>query len=255
LNDRSHHDRIFRTLARYRDNQISEVYTFLVLAPFLPLIGLITHARVRWREIRRAFRSGTTTPVRLATAPRPNGAIAETRRTTPQDVVLSLVRVISGDDPLRAATVLLDPDVVIHMDAIDYRGWDIWFKWIYLIRNCGRIANLRMTPMDIRDDGGNPELVRLAVRWSGVDRRRGQTVQARADDVGLLQYRVKGGRIVEIWTRRTNYRLIFGPWIQNIACYRAFIAWAFLHFATMRLRGVSFGPLEQGLASSQERPQ
>lgn len=50
LNDESHHQRIFETFARYRDNQTAEVYTFLVLAPLLPLIGLFTHARIFARE-------------------------------------------------------------------------------------------------------------------------------------------------------------------------------------------------------------
>ncbi len=46
LNDYNHHDRIFSTLSRYRDNQISEVYSFIFLAPILPLIGLISRIRV-----------------------------------------------------------------------------------------------------------------------------------------------------------------------------------------------------------------
>jgi hypothetical protein len=50
LTDRSQHDRIFNTLTRYRVNPISEVYTFLVLAPLLPVIGMATHARLFIKE-------------------------------------------------------------------------------------------------------------------------------------------------------------------------------------------------------------
>jgi dimethylaniline monooxygenase (N-oxide forming) len=46
LNDASHHERIFATFARYRNNQTSEIYTLIVLAPLLPLIGLATRVRV-----------------------------------------------------------------------------------------------------------------------------------------------------------------------------------------------------------------
>jgi dimethylaniline monooxygenase (N-oxide forming) len=46
LNDESQHDRVFRTFARYRHNQASEVYIFLVLAPILPVVGLISRARL-----------------------------------------------------------------------------------------------------------------------------------------------------------------------------------------------------------------
>jgi dimethylaniline monooxygenase (N-oxide forming) len=50
LNDEDHHDRIFGTFARYRDNQSSEVRTFLVLAPVLPIVGMCTRIRVFFRE-------------------------------------------------------------------------------------------------------------------------------------------------------------------------------------------------------------
>lgn len=50
LNDKAHHKRIFETFARYRDNQTSEVYTLLILAPILPLIGLLSRARVFYNE-------------------------------------------------------------------------------------------------------------------------------------------------------------------------------------------------------------
>jgi hypothetical protein len=46
LNDESHHDRIFRTFARYRFNQASEVYILLALAPLLPFVGLISALRL-----------------------------------------------------------------------------------------------------------------------------------------------------------------------------------------------------------------
>ena len=50
LNDKTQHDRVFKTFARYEENRISEIYVFLVLAPFLPLIGLCTQVRVFWNE-------------------------------------------------------------------------------------------------------------------------------------------------------------------------------------------------------------
>ena len=46
LNDKSHHERIFATFARYRFNQASEVYILLALAPILPFVGLISRVRL-----------------------------------------------------------------------------------------------------------------------------------------------------------------------------------------------------------------
>jgi dimethylaniline monooxygenase (N-oxide forming) len=50
LNDESQHARVFQTLDFYRDNQMSEVYIFLLLAPALPLIGLYTCIRYFLKE-------------------------------------------------------------------------------------------------------------------------------------------------------------------------------------------------------------
>lgn len=46
LNNVNHHDRIFETFRQYDDNRISQIYVFLLLAPVLPLIGLLTHLRI-----------------------------------------------------------------------------------------------------------------------------------------------------------------------------------------------------------------
>ena len=51
------------------------------------------------------------------------------------------------------------------MDQSAHRGIRIWYKWIYLIRNCGRIANLRMTRCQAQADPDNPQLVRLEAFW------------------------------------------------------------------------------------------
>jgi dimethylaniline monooxygenase (N-oxide forming) len=50
LNDVEHHERIFKTLQQYHDNRISQVWVFVVLAPILPLITLLTYFQVFLRE-------------------------------------------------------------------------------------------------------------------------------------------------------------------------------------------------------------
>jgi thioredoxin reductase len=50
LKDETHHEQIFETLSRYRDNLDSEVYTFIVLAPILPLIWVISKLRLTYSE-------------------------------------------------------------------------------------------------------------------------------------------------------------------------------------------------------------
>jgi hypothetical protein len=161
-----------------------------------------------------------------------------TENRSPQELVLALVRVISGESPRRAAEACLNPQVTIHMDSAIHRGITIWYKWIYLIRNCGRIWNLRMTPHNVRCDLHDPNLVHLSMSWSGTNRSHRRP--ATAPDVGALRYLVRDGRIVEIWTHKNNYVFIFGEWIRYSIYYRLFLCWAIFYFALLWLRGRDF---------------
>src|SRR5439155_25938016 len=49
LNDVEHRERIVETFEQYDDNRISQVWVFLVLAPILPLIALLTYLKVFFR--------------------------------------------------------------------------------------------------------------------------------------------------------------------------------------------------------------
>jgi hypothetical protein len=77
LNDESHHERIFATLARYRFNQASEVYILLALAPILPFVGLISRIRLFINE-RLVWRkqSARQSVVCTAAERRPTGSAA-----------------------------------------------------------------------------------------------------------------------------------------------------------------------------------
>jgi hypothetical protein len=152
----------------------------------------------------------------------------------PTDVVLALVRVINAELPRTTASALLDPDVEIHMDTTIHRGIETWYKWVHLIRNCGRISDLRMTEYSARTDPQEPQLVHLSARWTGI--LRGQNPPRTSEHSIQLRYLVRQGCIRTIWTRKSNYEFIFGSWIKYVVCYRLFLAWAILYFAAMSLR-------------------
>ena len=159
----------------------------------------------------------------------------ESRSST--DLVLALVRVINGDLPRLAAQEILDPMVQMRMDSVDYCGIDSWYKWIHLIRNCGRVSDLRMTHYQARCDPLEPCLVHLSARWAG-NPRSGRTRSESA--TGEVRYLVQDGRIKKIWTHRSNYEFIFGRWIKNPIGYRLLLAWAALYFALLSLRKRDF---------------
>jgi len=154
--------------------------------------------------------------------------------TPATDLVLALVRVINGDAPRRRAQEILDPKVQIRVDSASYCGIGVWYKWIYLIRNCGRVSDLRMIRCEVRRDAQEPSLVHLSARWTGTIRSRGMPGMS-SDGEG--RYLIRDGRIKKIWTRKSNYEFIFGRWIRYSICYKLFLAWSVLYFAILSLRG------------------
>lgn len=155
--------------------------------------------------------------------------------TTPQEVVLKLVEMINGNVPREQACGYLDPLVTIHMDSTIHRGIEIWQKWIYLIRNCGQVRELKMVPCGISCDVHDPCIVNLDIRWSGV-RPFGNSL-SETSEICHLRYRVERNRIVEIWTRKTNYVFIFGSWVRFTVLLRLFLGWAVLYFIGLTWRG------------------
>jgi hypothetical protein len=154
-----------------------------------------------------------------------------TDSSSPIDVVFALVRVINGEAPWLAAREILDPMVEIRMDSTAYCGIDVWYKWIHLIRHCGRISDLRMTQCRARCDARDPSLVHMSARWAGTIRSRQISGMAAAD--GEVRYLIRNGRIKKIWTHKSNYEFIFGRWIRYSICFWLFLAWTPLYFALL----------------------
>ena len=158
--------------------------------------------------------------------------------TRPQTVVLGLVDMINGQTSRLQASRFLDPQVIIHMDHAVHRGIGIWQKWIHLIRNCGKIQNLKMTACTISPDPREADIVNLTARWSG------ETAFARSATSSsgniFLRYRIEDHKIVEIWTRKSNYVFIFGRLIKYRLFYRLYLGWAIVYFLMLASRKIDF---------------
>jgi hypothetical protein len=145
-------------------------------------------------------------------------------------VVARLIAVLSGDGPLADAEACLDRAVVIHVDGAEtHRGIVLWKRWVHLMRERGRLRDLRFEPdtMHVTAD-----VVAVTFRWSGTV--RGVRDAARPRTINRVQYRVQDGRIVEIWTHKANYVDIFGPWIRLTPLYRLFLLWGLVYFLVRR---------------------
>jgi hypothetical protein len=143
---------------------------------------------------------------------------------SPTDLVLALVGVINEELPSLAAREILDPMVQIRVDSAEYCGIDVWYKWLHLIRNCGRVSDLRIARCKAWCDAREPNLVHLSARWTGIVRSR--HMPAESDEDAEASYLIRAGRIKKIWTRRSNYEFIFGLWIKYSICYQIFLGWS-----------------------------
>ncbi len=119
-----------------------------------------------------------------------------------QAVVSRLMEVIGGRRPMDEASRLLAPDVVCHMDRYTVRGVGSWAAWVAFIRSRGVD---RLEPEVDRMESGPGGMVTAHGRLRGV--RRGRPVSG---GDGSATYRLRDGRIVEIWTTRRNYEVLFG---------------------------------------------
>ena len=142
--------------------------------------------------------------------------------------VEGVIELLSGDRPLRDADECLDRAVVIHVDdAETHRGLSLWKRWVHLMRERGRLRDLRFEPEAVEVRG---DRTRVTFRWSG-EMRRGRD---RGRTLNRVQYRVADGRVVEIWTHKANYVDVFGPWIRRTAGYRLFLLWGLVYFLLRR---------------------
>ena len=159
-----------------------------------------------------------------------------TEKQSPTDLIVALIRIINGEAHRLAAGQILDPKVELYMDSQVYCGIDFWYKWIHVIRNCGRVGDLRMSQCRLQCDARDPSLVHLSTRWTGVVRSR------RITDVcdGTARYLIRDGRIKKIWTQKSNYEFIFGHWISNPVGHRLFLAWTVIYFSSLSLRNLDF---------------
>jgi hypothetical protein len=124
--------------------------------------------------------------------------------------VSRLIEILAGRAPISAAPEIVARDVVSHMDGYTFRGINTWANWLAYVRTRSLVGppDLETDRLVTNDDG----TVTAYGRWKG--RRDGEPVLS--TEV-WARYRVREGKIVEIWTTRTNYVFVLGPLIRTRA--------------------------------------
>ena len=124
--------------------------------------------------------------------------------------VARLMTILNGDTPIRAGSDIIAPDVVSHVDGWTFHGIEAWAHWIDYIRTRSRVRapELWVDEMVVQTD------TRLSVRgrWHGV--RDGCLTISKP---GQASYRLEQGRIVEIWSTRSNYAFLCGSHVETQA--------------------------------------
>jgi len=117
--------------------------------------------------------------------------------------VARLMTILSGDAPIESGAELVAPDVVAHVDGWRFQGINVWANWIQYIRTRERVTapTLFLDELVVEADG----TVTAYGRWSVV--RGGRRVISKSC---VARYRLVAGRIVEIWSTRTNYAPLCG---------------------------------------------
>jgi hypothetical protein len=126
----------------------------------------------------------------------------------PTVILAQLFRILAGKTPIEAGTHLIAQNVISHMDErYTFHGINAWANWISFIRSRRRVSDLDLIceQMVANPDG----TITASGYWKA--RYKGREVVSNAL---VATYRVQDGKVVEIWTKRKNYILIFGPMMK-----------------------------------------
>jgi hypothetical protein len=124
--------------------------------------------------------------------------------------IMRLMGILAGRTPITEGVDIIAQDVVSHMDGFTFRGINTWANWLRYIRTRSRVADLDLV-VDrlVRNDDGT---ITAYGNWKAQD--QGETI--RSKEV-WARYRVVDGKVVEIWTTRTNYIFMLGPIMRTRA--------------------------------------
>lgn len=127
-----------------------------------------------------------------------------------RETLWHLMAILAGTKPVSSGVEIIAPDVVSHMDGYRFRGINTWANWIRYIRARCRVEDLDLEVhrFETHEDG----TITARGRWKAHENGR----PLRSKPI-WARYRVVDGKIVEIWTTRTNYAFMLGPIIQSRA--------------------------------------
>jgi len=116
--------------------------------------------------------------------------------------------ILGGELPIQAGREIIAPDVVAYVDGWRFQGINVWANWIEYLRTRDRVAEptLLVDELEVHPDAR----ITVRGRWRGVS--EGHVLTSKP---GVATYRLAQGRIVEIWSTRTNYAFLCGAHLEH----------------------------------------
>ena len=143
-----------------------------------------------------------------------------------------LVGILQGNKDISEADKILSPVTLIHVDNYDLDTTvEEWQAWVTFLKEKGRVSNVGCTCTEMKQNADGTYT--LVGEWTG--EYQGKPV---VSDPISATYRIRDGKIVEIWTTRKNYifffsiiRYRFGLWVVLLYL---FLWRRFLHKKSLR---------------------
>ena len=149
-------------------------------------------------------------------------------------IIDRLVGILSGRRAVSDGLEVLDPDVLIRMDGLRFRGVARWHTWLRLLRESRRIEELDLVPDAVTRDGA---YVKLEGRWRGW--RNGVFETSPSVSARFL---VREDRVVEISTKAVNYAFVLGDVARSLPGLICLLTYLFLRSSVLDM-GRTISPM------------
>lgn len=135
-----------------------------------------------------------------------------------QQLVRNLLKVAGGELDVEVGEQLLHPAVQMHMSGLSLKGRKSWRAFIRYVRWKRGKAGLQLRCDRVEVDG---DRVTFNGQWRSAE---GEAMMPVVEAV----FRIEGDRVVEIWSKPSNYVALFGERILGFWGFRMFALKAFL---------------------------
>jgi hypothetical protein len=130
-----------------------------------------------------------------------------------------LVGILQGDKDISEADKILPPVTLIHLDNYKFDTTvEEWQAWVTFLKEKGRVSNVGCTSTEMKQNADGTYT--LVGEWTG--EYQGKPVVSAPISAS---YRIRDGKIVEIWTTQKNYIFFFriiryrvGIWVVLLYC-------------------------------------